>query len=55
MAGPLRGGGGIKGRTIKLKRTFFGTFSSNVPKFQRPLSSRGEGGQAIMARPLRKN
>jgi len=23
---------------------FFGTFFSNVPKFQQPLSSRGEGG-----------
>ena len=37
-------GGGVKGRAIKEKRTFFRTFFSNVPKFQRPLSSRGEGG-----------
>ena len=33
MAGPLR-----------KKRTFFGTFFSNVQKSQRPLSSRGGGG-----------
>ena len=34
MAGPLKGGGGgggIKGRAIKEKRTFFETFFSNVP------------------------
>ena len=43
MAGPLRGGR-VKGRAIKGKITFFGTFFSNVPKFQRPLSSRGRGG-----------
>ena len=44
----------IKGRAIKEKGTFFGTFLPNVPKFQRPLSSRGEGGKALMARPLRE-
>ena len=38
-----RGGGWGKGRATKEKRTFFGTFFSTVPKFQRPLSSRGEG------------
>ena len=43
MAVPLRGGGGVKGLAINEKRTFVGTFFSNVPKFQRPLSSRGEG------------
>ena len=32
---------GVKGRAIKEKRFFLGTFFSNVPKFQRPLSSRG--------------
>ena len=35
MAVPLRGGGEVKGRTIKKKRTFFGTFfsqRSKVPK-----------------------
>ena len=36
MAGPLKGGGGgVKGRAINEKRTFFGTFffqSSNVSK-----------------------
>ena len=31
MAGPLRGGGGAKGRTIKEKIIFFLTFFSNVP------------------------
>ena len=36
-----RGGGGVKGRAIKEKIIFLGTFFSNVPKFQRPLSSRG--------------
>ena len=50
-----RGGGGGKGRAIKEKITFFGTFFSNVPKFQRPFSSRGGGkldlnGPAIMKR-----
>ena len=44
MARPLREGGGVKGWAIKEKITFFLTFFSNVPKFQRPLSSRGEGG-----------
>ena len=44
MDGPLRGGGGVKGRAIKEKRIFFGTFFSNVSKFLRLLSSRGEGG-----------
>ena len=39
-----RGGGGVKGRAIKEKITFFGTFFSNVKEFQRPLSSRGGGG-----------
>ena len=34
-------GGGVKGRAIKEKMIFFITFFSNVPKFQRPLSSRG--------------
>ena len=33
----------VKGRAIKEKITFFGTFISNAPKFQRPLSSRGGG------------
>ena len=42
LAGPLR------------KNEFFLTFFSNVPKFQRPLSSRGGRGQALMARPLRE-
>ena len=55
MAGPLRGGEGVKARAIKEKITFFGTFFSNVPKFQRPLSSRGGGrlglnGPAIKSR-----
>ena len=31
MAGPLSGGEGIKGRAIKEKELFFGTFISNVP------------------------
>ena len=33
MAGPFRGGGGIKGQAIKEKKTFFGTFfqRSNIP------------------------
>ena len=57
MARPLRGGGGLKGRAIKEKITFFKTFFSSVPKFQRPLSSRGGGwlglnGQAIKRRTL---
>ena len=47
MAGQLKGGGGVKGRAIKEKRTFVGTFFSNVPKFQRPLSSRGGGGLGL--------
>ena len=46
MAGPLRGGG-VKGRAIKEKITFFLTFFSNVPKFQRLLSLRGEGGLGL--------
>ena len=42
------------GRAIKENITFFLTFFSNVPKCQRPLSSRGEGVEALMARPLRE-
>ena len=53
MAGPLRGGG-VKGQAIKEKRTFLTPFFSSIPMFQRPLSSRGVGGQALMARPLRE-
>ena len=41
MTGPLREGGGGKE-----KRTFFGTFFSKGPKFQRPLSSRRGGDKA---------
>ena len=48
IARPLRGGGGVKGRAIKEKRTFFGTFFSNVPT-----AIKLEGG-ALMARPLRE-
>ena len=29
MAGPLREGGGVKGRAIKEKKSFFGTFFSS--------------------------
>ena len=36
MAGPLR-----------KKSTFLGTYFSNVPTFQRPLSSRGGGGLGL--------
>ena len=43
----IKRGGGVKGRAIKEKRTFFGTFFSNVPKFQRPLSLRGGGGLGL--------
>ena len=43
MAGPLRGGGGVKVRAIKGKKNFF----FNLPKFQRPLSSKGEGGLGL--------
>ena len=49
-----RGGWGVKGRAIKEKITFFEIFFSNVPKFQRPFSSRGEGGYDLMARPIRE-
>ena len=47
MAGPLRRGGGVKGWAIKEKKTFFGTFFSNVPKVQQALSSRGGGGGGL--------
>ena len=50
IAGPLKGGGRVKGRAIKEKRTFLGTFSTNVPKFQRLEGGRG----TLMARPLRE-
>ena len=43
----IKSGGGVNGRAIKEKRTFFGTFFSNVPKCQRPLSSRGGGGLGL--------
>ena len=45
MAGPLRGGGD-KDRAIKENITF-GWLFSNVPKFQRPLSSRAGGGLGL--------
>ena len=38
------GGGGVMCRAIKEKITFLEPFLSNVPKFKRPLSSRGGGG-----------
>ena len=43
-----RGGRGLKGRAIKEKRTFLELFFSNVPTFQRPLSS---GGGGVLAYP----
>ena len=43
----IKRGGGVKGRAIKEKRPFFKTFFSNVPKFQRQLSSRGGGGLGL--------
>ena len=43
MAGPLRGGGGERAGPSRKKGLFL-TFFSNVPKFRRPLSSRGGGG-----------
>ena len=58
MAGPLRGGEGVKGRAIKEIRTYFGNFFSNVPTFQRSnghWARGGEGGgSALIARPLRE-
>ena len=45
MAGPLRGwGGGVKGRAIKEKIIFFGTFFSNVPKFLTAIKLEGDRG-----------
>ena len=41
LLGTIKRGGGVKGRAIKENKTFFGTFFSNIQKFQRPLSSRG--------------
>ena len=40
-------GGGVKGKAIKERGTFFGTFFSSVPKFQRPLSLRGGGRRGV--------
>ena len=52
----IQRGGGVKGRAMKEKITFFGTFffqrSNDVS--QRPLSSRGEEGYALIDRPLRE-
>ena len=50
----FKGGGGGGGLAIKEKNTFFITFFSKVSRYQRPLSSRGGGGKALMARPLRE-
>ena len=50
VAGPLREGRG-KGPGHLGKRTFLETF---FPTFQRQLSSRREGGYALMAWPLRE-
>ena len=47
MTGPLREGGGVKGRAIKEKKNFILTFFSNVSKFQRPLCSRRGGGLGL--------
>ena len=52
MAGPFRGGG-IKGQAIKEKKLFLEPFS-NVPTFQRQLSSRGEGGLGLNGRPIKR-
>ena len=48
-----RGGWGRAG-PLRKKGLFFGTFFSNVPKFQRLLSSRGGGGLGLNGRPLRE-
>ena len=34
----IKRGEGVKGQAIKEKITFFGTFFSNIPFFQRPLN-----------------
>ena len=47
MAGPLREGGGVKGRAIKEKELFFGTLFPTAIKLE-------GGGKALMARPLKE-
>ena len=56
MAMPLRGeGGGGKGLAFKKKKKNLGLpFFSLLRKFRLTLSSRGGGGKALMALPLRK-
>ena len=36
----IKRGGGVKVRAIKKKLTFFGTFFTKVPRFQRPLKKK---------------
>ena len=43
MAGPLRGGGGVKDKAIKEKRTFLEPFSSTFQNFNGHLARRGGG------------
>ena len=45
MAGPFRGGGGVKGRTIKEKITFFGTFFFKRSKISTAIKL--EGGRGV--------
>ena len=51
----IKSGGG-KCREIKEKgkRTFLGTFFSNVPTLQKSLSSRGEGGLGLNGPAIKK-
>ena len=55
MAGPLRGGGGIKGQAIKEKNNFFWNFFFQRSKISTAIRLEGAGGLClIMARPLRQ-
>ena len=54
MAGPLKGGGGLKGRAIKKKKKFFTLFFVQRSNFPTAIKLEGRG-QALMARPLRQD
>ena len=54
MAGPLRGRGRVKGRTIKEKRTFFRTFFFQRSKISTAIVLEGEGGLGLNGHAIKR-